>query len=276
MASFITSGKRWISVLFLLVLFPAQITSNHVARTDDDDSNPLTASPPFNGWLVLDGIDDYAESEDDSELDVGDDTGESLTLEAWVNFYSFYHAGILYKPLAYFLYADTDLSGARCIGINLWYEPGKSCGFMHCRRPGPALGWHHVAGVYDKTSANMRLYLDGEDFGGPYSCPTISNSDERLRVGQGWWIGGESLAGEVDEIRISDVVRYSAPFPPPATSLACDASTRALWHFNELEGATQFNDSCGSVNNILIGYNGAHSAGVPVRRFFLPIATRPE
>jgi hypothetical protein len=225
------------------------------------------SDPPFQGWLALDGDDDYAETADHYELDVG---GVSLTIEAWVNFQSFYRGGIIYKPDSYILFGDYS-SGARCIGFILT-APDQLCGFMRCSSPGPAYGWHHVAGVFDQQAGEMRLYLDGEAYGGPYSCPTVHNSNDSLMVGRGW-TGEEVLEGAVDEVRISDVVRYPGAFTPPVSPFTCDGHTRALWHFDEFEGVTVFHDVCGA-DNLLVGYNGAHTEGVSVLSVYLPLVVR--
>jgi hypothetical protein len=42
----------------------------------------------------------------------------------------------------------------------------------------------------------------------------------------------ESLEGAIDELRISDCVRYTADFTPPDKELLLDEHTRALFHFN--------------------------------------------
>jgi hypothetical protein len=41
-----------------------------------------------------------------------------------------------------------------------------------------------------------------------------------------------SYSGLLDELRISDAVRYTADFAPPTAPFAPDASTRALYHFD--------------------------------------------
>lgn len=230
--------------------------------------------PALRGFLTLDGDDDYAEAEDQAELDVGDQSGESVTVEAWVDIRS---SGdfpgdwqyIVNKPNSYSLYVERyynwgALRYVGCVGVFITVPSGQLKGFEHCRVPAYALGWHHVAFVFNQETGDIRLYLDGEAFGDPYSIgPDINNSDDNLKVGR-------NLDGSVDELRISDVARYSgSTYAVPTSPFACDAHTRALWHFDELEGTTQFHDRCGA-DNLLTGYNGAHTEGVTVRRVYLP------
>jgi hypothetical protein len=89
----------------------------------------------------------------------------------------------------------------------------------------------------------------------PYSFTnTIKNSSDILQVGY-------KLVGEIDELRISDVAHYTgSTYSVPTSPFTCDASTRALWHFDGCDGATEFHDACG-VDSILAGYNGAHTEG---------------
>ena len=61
---------------------------------------------------------------------------------------------------------------------------------------------------------------------------------------QGPWfrLGGNAgypfFAGQIDEVRLSNVVRYAAAFTPPAAPFAPDANTLALYHFDERNGQT--------------------------------------
>jgi hypothetical protein len=228
------------------------------------------------GWLVIDGEDDYAETEDHSELDVGDESGESLTIEAWVYIQ---RSGMLSERLyivnksqSYELYANrytTDRTYG-CIGFLLTAPSGQPGGFEHCHWPPYLLGWHHVAGVFYKETGEMRIYIDGEAFGNPsYFGPAINNSTEALEIGGGF----KRLPGAVDELRISDVARYTGETYTPTFPFTCDEHTRALWRFDEFEGATVFHDLCGE-DNLLVGYNGAHTEGVPVHRVYLPLVVK--
>lgn len=229
---------------------------------------------PMKGYLSLDGIDDYADTADSSELDVGDETGEDLTVEAWVEIrgsgsFPADWQYIVNKPNSYSLYVERyyDWGTFRhvgCVGVFITVPSGQLKGFEHCQVPAYSLGWHHVALVFDQETGNIRLYLDGEAFGEPYSIgPGIKNSGDNVEVGR-------NLEGSIDELRISDIARYvGSTYSVPPVPFACDTHTRALWHFDEFEGATRFHDSCGA-DNLLIGHNGAHTEGVAVQRVYLP------
>jgi hypothetical protein len=66
-----------------------------------------------------------------------------------------------------------------------------------------------------------------------------------------------AFQGEIDDVRVSSVVRYVSNFTPQ-DFFAADASTIGLWHFNEPVGSTSFSDSS-SYGNTLTGINGAQT-----------------
>lgn len=58
--------------------------------------------------------------------------------------------------------------------------------------------------------------------------------------------------GQIDEVRVSNVARYTTTYTP-ALTLSSDANTIALWHFNEGSG-TSASDSSGNANTMsLVG-----------------------
>lgn len=243
---------------------------------DDSDGNfsilesswgPLPSV--FGGALILSTTNSYAQADDHPELDVGDEPGESLTIEGWFYDLGSYRSGnIVYKSKAYGLNAWRYWSFSQtygCIGFNLTSPAGQQSATSHCEWPPYSSGWHHAAVVFDKGTGQVQLYLDGRALlDNPSTWTAINNSTEPLQVGSG-------LGGVVDEVRISSVARYSGTtYTVPTSPFTCDANTRALWHFDEYEGATVFHDACG-IDNVLVGYNGAHTEGLPGYRLYLPL-----
>lgn len=77
--------------------------------------------------------------------------------------------------------------------------------------------WHHVACVFDSTAHESRIYLDGAlDAAAPDSGAAALN-DEPLCIGAR--VGKAELRdwfrGDIDQIRITAGVRYTAAFTPP-------------------------------------------------------------
>ncbi len=237
----------------------ASLSNPAVSDDSDEDFSIAPASQStLNGALILDGADDYAETADHSELDLA---GGSFTVETWVNFQNL--GGVFIKPGAFGVHVESNYvypSWQHCMGIDY------PCSVIHCTSSRYlSSGWHHVALSYDAATGQARAFYDGVERASA-SC-SASDSDQPLQVGKG--IAG-SLEGAVDEMRISSVARYTSNFTPPTGPFSCDASTRALWHFDEFGGATVVHDGCG-VDNFLVGYNGAHTEGVLARQVHLPV-----
>jgi hypothetical protein len=243
--------------------------------------HPGLASPsnavPFNNYLSLDGVDDYASAPDHTSLDLGTGASEDFTIETFFYVPDLNNTTIdflIYKASAYQLYiifSDTtqdrfifkicySLSPFDCLYI--FYEVDLT------------VGWHHVAAVYDNEFTGsqdlLALYFDGSQAttgGGFDITPGVFNSTSPVEIG----VANGSVnpfKGWLDEVRFSNVVRYSGSYTVPGSAFTNDANTRALWHFNEASGATTFSDSSGN-GNTLSGFNGAQTTGpvVSVARF---------
>lgn len=113
--------------------------------------------------------------------------------------------------------------------------------------------WHHVAVTRDGGTGEMCIYVDGTQD----SCETGPTGDASYPASndcQSWCnsdpffvLGAEkhgtadfntypSYSGVLDELRVSDNVRYTANFTAPAR-LSSDANTLGLYHFDEGSGA---------------------------------------
>lgn len=121
--------------------------------------------------------------------------------------------------------------------------------------------WHHVAAVRSATGA-LSLWVDGALAGSspgptgdlsyrdgratswPASDPFLVLAAEKHDAGATY----PSFSGWLDELRISTIARYDAPFTPPSTAFAPDAETAALYHFDEGAGDT-LRDSGGSAGD---------------------------
>jgi hypothetical protein len=105
--------------------------------------------------------------------------------------------------------------------------------------------WHHVAVTRDGATGQLRIYVDGNQDGfdsGPTGDmsyrdgrPTSYPNDPYLVIGaeKHNLVSYLPYNGYVDEVRISNMVRYTAPFARPTAAFSPDANTVALYHFNE-------------------------------------------
>ncbi|MGA2501711.1 MAG: LamG-like jellyroll fold domain-containing protein, partial [Tepidisphaeraceae bacterium] len=78
--------------------------------------------------------------------------------------------------------------------------------------------WHHVAFTYSRDARQLRHYLDGrlQALPGKGGFLPMMGKLQSLRLGRNLE-GKQELHGLLDEMRISDTVRYAADFQPPAS-----------------------------------------------------------
>ena len=142
--------------------------------------------------------------------------------------------------------------------------------------------WHHVA-VTRSSGGEIRLFVDGVADGsiggvaGDLSYPDNGQPDPGNNCGTGPCIntdpfivlgaekhdarpGQLAFDGLIDELRLSTNLRYTGNFTVPTTPFTADASTAALYHFDE---ATSGNCAEGTV----IGDAAAGGASPGVCRF---------
>jgi len=96
--------------------------------------------------------------------------------------------------------------------------------------------WHHVAATYDDTgSRTPRLWIDGVEANytqqNPVTGTVASDASSELHIGNisTTW----PFIGQIDELRISNTIRYTANFTPQTTPFVRDEYTKLLLHFDE-------------------------------------------
>lgn len=80
----------------------------------------------------------------------------------------------------------------------------------------------------------------------------------------------EYFNGLIDEVRISNVARYTASFAPSTVNFAPDANTVALYHLDESSGQTLI-DSSGNSRNGVLGSSSSTEAADPQRSSDVPV-----
>jgi len=156
-----------------------------------------------------------------------------------------------------------SLAGGRiAFGVGRATERNTICGDTNLADS----SWHHVA-VTRSLDGWMRIFVDGSleaEGQGPAgdisyrNGRSTSHSDDPFLV-----IGAEkhdinrttypSFSGWIDEIRLSNSIRYTADFVRPALRFTADANTVGLWHLDE---------GFGNVINDTSGFAGGPSQGV--------------
>lgn len=126
--------------------------------------------------------------------------------------------------------------------------------------------WHHVAVTRQSGNGQMRIFVDGQlqktenGPGGNLSYrdgrnTSYTNSDPYLVIAAEKHDYDPStypsFNGWLDELRISNVIRYTANFTPPSMPFNPDSSTVALYHFDGTPGPCNgtVSDASGQGNN---------------------------
>ncbi len=122
------------------------------------------------------------------------------------------------------------------VGTYIYIGGGHQTGFVL-----PHGRWTHLAATWrpDKTEGKLQvaLYADGV---------LIGSSFTRVIDPEAGWPGTELLLPAdttgmfVDELRVSDVARYSESFDRPAAPFEADENTAVLCHFDGDDAATVF------------------------------------
>ena len=168
-------------------------------------------------------------------------------------------AWTLFSAKAYLHRLQSQLRAVGGDDAVLEFSIADSDGQRHTVR-GPAVlerdRWYHVAVTWDLPRAQLQIFLDGERIAveGPGDEPwpsTMEALDPNLDEGRGIndndrrtipmqaFLGGGtnwretgSAQAAIDEVRISDVVRYSRGFERPTSEFEVDPDTRALFHLD--------------------------------------------
>jgi cysteine-rich repeat protein len=156
-----------------------------------------------------------------------------------------------------------SVQGSGCGGTSgrlYWQQSGGTGPSITATASTPVGRWFHAAYTYDRTASRGKLWLDGVEVGsGSIAVPSATTTSP-LRIGQDTDGAPYGWLGRIDDVRISNVIRYSAAFTPNP-SLAADANTMALWRFEEGSGTTAA-DSSGSGYTATLT-SGATWASVP-------------
>jgi hypothetical protein len=140
-------------------------------------------------------------------------------------------------------YGISLMNGRLAFGVN-----NGTTGFTLCGASNLANGaWHHAVVQRQSSDGLMQIFVDGT-LNAEATGPTgdLSYRDNRTPAASRdpyLVIGAEkfdtnnslypSFLGWITEIRISNGLRYTGPFPTPSARFATDGSTVSLYHFGE-------------------------------------------
>ena len=178
--------------------------------------------------IAFDGTGDYVSIPDSDLWTLGTD----WTVEFWVRF------NTLQKQSLMGVFSNAATSGLQwqlIMEANNTIEAvccNASTTFGYCVSGGlSANTWYHI--TYQRDSTNQFcLYIDGTPVYTRSHTHTMQNLSLPLEMGRNTYAGLNSLNGYLDEVRISNIARYTynTAFTPSTTAFTSDANTLLLVH----------------------------------------------
>ena len=102
--------------------------------------------------------------------------------------------------------------------------------------------WYHIA--VTKTGTTYKAFQNGTLLGSVTANGTLVCNE--FNIGLGNDEVNHPVTGWVDEIRVSNSVRYTTSFTAPTAPFTTDANTLLLIHANGVNGGTTFTDDVGT------------------------------
>ena len=211
-------------------------------------------SPAGGGILRLDETHDFVAT---IEAWFPDEQFEGLTAEAWIYFEELPVRETFWSIIGQEGRFNLVIHGANA-SLGAWgYAEGAAGSLTTGGFDLPVKEWMHVTAIYD---ASAGMGLNGE--GGNWCCPRghLIKSNKPLRIGgiipqnknRSHFIGDNvKLRGYIDEVRISNVVRYVGPkWEVPKGKFEVDKHTISLWHFDEPPQLSRFKDASGNGHHL--------------------------
>lgn len=213
----------------------------------------INYSQPFNNFLTLDGVDDYVSNSYVTFYNQGDFTVELFLKPCMVeDSYSYLidsrgsTAGNGFELTLY------NSGGAYTLGLKA--DSGAYYSSTYVSLPNLDNKWSHIALTFDDTHNLFKLYYNGDSVGvlnNPYGRST------RIYISRADYTASGYFRGFIDELRISDTIRYNSNFTVPNQQFTSDANTSALYHFDDPDYETQLINDVGTFH--LNAYMGANT-----------------
>ena len=231
--------------------------------------------------MYFDGEQSYLEIPDSADWNFG---SSDFTIEMWVNMpnvafqqenelaciWSQANTTTLYNALWWV----TDSNSYNSKGFNFMAQ--QSNGNMMFEFSTGIEGinnydWNHVAVV--RNGSNWNIYVNGISRASRTGSETLVDWSFPVRFGSLWHSSApyREWKGYMDEIRISNVARYTANFTAPTEQFVTDANTKLLIHGDGRQGTNSFRDSTPglafvpsadiSVEYLVVGGGGAGGRG---------------
>lgn len=104
--------------------------------------------------------------------------------------------------------------------------------------------WQHVA--VTRSGTTVTLWVGGTSRATGTSSAAISQVSRSHTIGRGATSTTQTFRGYIDEVRYSNIARYTAAFTPDTTRFQNDGNTVFLSHFDGVTAATTFVEDNGA------------------------------
>ena len=226
---------------------PPTATQTPASPTATSTPSPTASA---NGALAFDGVDDEAGNTAFS-------MSGGFTVEAWVRPSSGNQNSIVIVTGDGSRGWSLELNDGRA---TLWVANNAGA-WSFVRNDSVVLQanqWYHIAATYE--NGNARVFVNGVA-GTSGTVGAVSHMPV-LRLGGLTSYG--FFAGQIDDVRISRIVRYTGSFTPPSMPLPADANTIALYLFDEGSGQTAY-DASGNGYHLTLGRSAGVDSADPQR-----------
>lgn len=151
--------------------------------------------------LEFDGTDDYVELENSESVNP-----DNITLEAWIKKDTSGYQTIIGKSWNGRI-LSLDITGDDKLLFHIWLS-GSGNGYKTL--DSISLGeWHYIAASFSNLSGPVNLYIDGEESGTYEVGGEADVGTPRIKIGYFDPTNNNWFDGEIDEVRISNLVRSS-------------------------------------------------------------------
>jgi len=208
------------------------------------DAQISTAESKFAQNLLLDGTGDYVSAATSTDWDLS--AANSFTIDFWIYPVALANNGLIMRSAGN-LTSSTDFYFCYQQGGVKWYVGGPNGGQWNSSAGNLATGsWQHVALVYNAANNYLTIYRNGMQEAQNTSVTSWNNPTGNPL----YLFGGRNidfLNGRVDELRWSNVARWTANFLPPTRAYPnpyyYDEYTALMLHMDGINGSTTITDS---------------------------------
>lgn len=221
---------------------------------------------PFNNFLTLDGTDDYVSNSSVSFYSQSD-----FTIELFINPCTIGTSSYLIDSRGSTAGDGFELiliyNGAN-YNLRLQADSGATSSSTTVSLPNFEDKWNHIALTFNDTDNMFVLFYNGDSIGSLNNPYKPSN---RIYLSRRDYTSSGFLGGFIDELRVSNIIRYSSTFSIPTQEFVVDGNTVALYHFNDPSTVTQLMDAIGNYH--LTAYMGANTVSPVIIQPVNPICS---